>query len=208
MKKIIIIGAGEQGRVILDYLREIENYEVVGFLDDNREGETNGIPIIGKINNAQYKIEFSYFVAFGDNALRKKIIEEIEKQRGKLETIIHPTAIISKSVLIGEGTSIGVGAIICNDSKIGRGVIIDTGVIIEHDNEIGNYVNISPGSKTMGGVKIRDYTWISGGVIIRENLNIGKNSVVGLGSIVTKNIPDNVVAYGVPAKVMRENNPL
>jgi acetyltransferase EpsM len=206
MKKIIIVGAGEQGRVILDYVSQLEDCEVEGFLDDSLEEEINGVPILGKVKDARFDSEKNYFVAFGNNSLRGKIIEEIKKQGGKLETIVNPSAIISKTAEIGEGTSVGAGAIICNDSKIGEGVIIDTGAIIEHDNEIGNYVNVSPGSVTMGGVKIGKYSWISGGVKIGEDLEIGKNSVIGLGSVVLKNISDNVVAYGVPAEIKRKNN--
>jgi acetyltransferase-like isoleucine patch superfamily enzyme len=77
-------------------------------------------------------------------------------------------------------------------------------VIVEHDNNISDFVTVSPGAVTLGGVYIGSNSWIGAGAIVGEDLKIGKNTVIGMGSLVTKNIPDNVIAYGSPAKVIKK----
>jgi sugar O-acyltransferase (sialic acid O-acetyltransferase NeuD family) len=199
-KNLTIVGAGEQGRVILDVVRSGTDFVVKGFLDDSLKGEVKGVPIIGKIKNFEYKKLENYFIAIGNNHTRKKISEIIKSSRGNLVKIIHSSAIISDSSKIGEGCFIGPGTIICNDSYIGKGSIIDTGSIIEHDCKIGKYVKISPNSLLVSGNQIGDYSWIGSGAIINEDIVIGKNCIVGAGSLILKNVPKNSLYFGIPAK--------
>lgn len=205
-KKIVIIGAGEQGRKVLDYIREINvikaKYKVEGFLDDSKSNQkVEGYAVLGGVKDIKNKKGIWYVVAIGNNYIRAKLLKKIEQHNGNLETIIHPKAEISKSVEIGKGSIIGAGAIIVNNARVGKGVILDSGVIVEHDNIIENYVNISPRSALMGAVKIQEYTWVGGGTIVKDHIKIGKNCIIGLGSVVLQDIPDNSLAYGSPAKI-------
>ncbi len=199
-KRIIIIGAGEQGRVIMNYIKNFPKYRIIGFLDDIKTGNVNGIPVLGKINSKLYK-QFSYFVAIGNNRFRAEIIERIKRENVDLITIIHPRAIVPRNFEMGIGTSIGAGAIICNDVRIGNGVIIDTGAVIEHDCVLEDYSNVSPASLLVSGNNLGKYTWIGAHSTINEDVNIGKNCIVGAGSVVLKDITDNSLVFGVPAKI-------
>lgn len=200
-KDIVIIGAGEQGRVILEYLKNFQKYRVIGFLDDNMKGKINGFPVLGKIKNAKFSKEHSYVVALGDNHLRAEITEKLKKEQIELISIIHPTAIVSKTAGLGKGVIIGVGAIICNNAKIGDGVIVDTGSIIEHDSILGDYANVSPGTVLVSGNQIGEYTWIGAHATVNEDVKIGKNCIIGAGSLVLKSIKDNSLVFGVPARL-------
>lgn len=200
-KDIVIIGAGEQGRVILEYLGNFPKYRVIGFLDDNQRGNICGLPILGGIKKAKFNGDYSYIAALGDNHLRAEIIEKLKKEQIELISIIHPTAIVSKTAGIGKGVIIGVGAVICNNVKIGDGVIVDTGSIIEHDSILEDYANISPGSVLVSGNHIGEYTWIGAHATVNEDVKIGKNCIIGACSLVSKEVADNSLAFGVPAEI-------
>jgi acetyltransferase EpsM len=203
MKKVMIIGAGEQGRVILNYLKneKYKGYKVVSFIDDKKTGNIEGIPVIGRISDFKVMEDCFYFVALGDNHFRAKIIEKIEKEGGNLFSIRHPSSIVSRTAKIGNAVSIGMGAIVCNNVEIGNGVIIDTGSIVEHDCVLENYVNISPGSVLVSGNFIGEYSWIGAHSTINEDISIGKNCIIGAGSAILKNVPENSLVFGNPAKI-------
>lgn len=111
---------------------------------------------------------------------------------------------------IGEGSLISQFVTITDNVKIGKFFHANLYSYIEHDCIIGDYVTFAPGVKCNGNVVIKDFAYIGSGAVIKNGsknnpITIGKNSIIGAGAVVTKSIPDNVVAYGVPARVFREN---
>lgn len=123
----------------------------------------------------------------------------------QLKNIIHPKSTISKLATIKNGLYIGPGSIISPYVLISDMVTINRGVTIGHHSSIGRGCSINPGVNIGGITKIGDYTTIGIGSNIFDNISIGSNTIIGAGSIVTKSIPDNVVAYGSPAKIIKEN---
>jgi len=209
MKKVFIWGASGQGRVILNILREGKKFKVFGFIDNNPKlwgKKVDGIKVLGRENKlASLKkrgIKLG-FVGIGDNKIRRKISHYLRNQGFSLINAIHPAAIISKTAIIGNGTAIMAGAIINTDAKIGDDVIINTGAIIEHDNIIENGVHIAPGVRLAGGVTIKKGTFVGIGSTVIQYKKIGKNSIIGAGAVVLKNLPDNVLAVGIPAKIIK-----
>ena len=93
------------------------------------------------------------------------------------------------------------GVVVNSMSKIGNGVILNTSSIIEHDNIIQDFVHVSPGVSLAGGVQIGMLSWVGIGSSVKQNIEIGSNVKVGAGSLVINNLPDDVVAFGVPAKI-------
>ena len=91
-------------------------------------------------------------------------------------------------------------------AQIKWGTVINRKCAIHHDSRIGRYVTLSPNVIVLGRAQIGDYTFVGAGSIIRDGVKIGKHCVIGMGSIVTKDVPDNVVAYGNPCKIIKENN--
>lgn len=212
VKKIILVGGGGHCKVIIDLLRFIGEYEIVGILD-KRTGikEALGVPVIGDdcLLAEVYKSNVHFaFITVGaiNNLLKRKVLfEKVKKIGFQFPVLIHPSAIISQYAKIGEGTCLMAGAIVNADAQIGENAIINTGAIIEHDCIVGNNVLISPGAILAGQVEVKKNTFIGMGCKIKQGITIGENTIIGAGSVVTKNIPANSVAYGVPATIKRKN---
>jgi len=155
-----------------------------------------GYKIIGSINQ---NIGGDSIIAIGNNNVRKKIDTAIKNCTW--QTIIHPSAIISKDALIGEGTIVMAGAIIQPGVTIGRHCIINTGASIDHDCEIGDFVHIAPKCGLAGGIRVGEGTIIGIGTNIIQYLEIGSWATIGAGSTVINDIPGNCIAMGSPAKI-------
>lgn len=141
------------------------------------------------------------FIAVGDNLLRDKIFESLEKKSLLPGNAIHPTAIIDSSAAIGAGgVMIAAGVIINPLATIGKGAICNTGCIIEHECSIGEFAHIGPGAVLCGNVKIGDGTFVGANAVIKQGISIGKNAMIGAGAVVIKDVADNITVVGVPAK--------
>lgn len=120
--------------------------------------------------------------------------------------LIPPTATIAKTVQLGHGLQINPGVVVAPFTRLGNFVSLNRNVSLGHHVVVEDYVTINPGTNIAGFCQIGENTVIGMGANIVENVKIGKNVVVGAGSLVTKDVPDNVVVYGVPAKIIRQNN--
>lgn len=206
-----IIGAGGHGRVILSILQTppLNNLvEVIGFLSDLPEEQgkiVDGIPVYCDTALLQKRLEHDICViaAIGDNNKRAKIFGSLSAQGIKFTKAVHPQAIIDLRAKIEDGVMICAGVIINTGAHIDVNSIINTGAIIEHDCKVGKHVHIAPGSVLTGNITIGDYTLVGAGSIVLPGVVIGTNVVVGAGSVVTKNIPDNSIVAGVPAKPIK-----
>ncbi len=208
--KIFIWGAGGQGRVVLDIFKQNKNYDVFGFLDSDTKLKgkvVDGIKIYGgKEMLGKFKkmgIDAG-IIAVGDNQDRSKISDYMIKKGFKLVNAIHPRATIATNASIGSNVTIAAGAIICAHASIGDDVIINTGAIVEHENIICKGCHIASGVKLAGSVFIEGKTFVGIGAVVIENIKIGSCSIIGAGSIVIEDIPENVVAVGVPARIIRK----
>jgi acetyltransferase-like isoleucine patch superfamily enzyme len=117
---------------------------------------------------------------------------------------IHPWAMVSPSAMIGRGTVVFPGAVVHTGAVVGAHVVINTGVIVEHDAELSDGVNLSPGVKSGGRIVIGEGTFVATGATLAPRVRIGAWSVIGAGSVVVDDIPDRVLAYGVPARPVAE----
>lgn len=207
MKKIIIIGAGGNSKVIIDLIlsrvQSGDELQIMGFLDDDTgKTELLGYPSLGTIENIEKYVHDGdiYFInGIGSNEIRKKIFDEYS--RAQYYTAIHPSALIGIGVSIGEGSVVMPGAIVNVDSKIGKQALINTGAIIEHDNIIGDFVHVASGAATAGNVQVGDLSMLGTGVKVIQGIKIGGSTMIGAGAVVISDIPENCTAVGVPAKV-------
>ncbi len=213
MSKVFILGAGSQARIIPDIIDSLDDMELSGFVDVAEEkafltGDASRFPVFDW-SDFQEEIEkrpgqFDIIIGTDQMEKRKELINEVSNIPFSLTNIIHPSAIISKSAKFGKGCLIAPGGIIGPGAEIGSHTILNSAVTVDHDTILQDNVIIGPGVHIPGHVKVRSHTFIGVGSSCVNSVTIGSNCLIGAGSVVTKNIPDNVIAAGVPARVIRE----
>ena len=206
--QLLVIGAGGHARVVIDVARAA-GFDPVAALDPASIGSTcNGVDVIGGDDLAANKFAEGLrqaVVAIGDNALRLKIGRRLRDIGFNLPPIVHPSAILSPSAHIGDGTVIMPLAVVNAAATIGTMVIVNTSAVIEHDCVIGDGAHIAPGCRLGGTVSVGAQTLIGIGSVVRPEARIGDHAVVGAGSTVIGNIEGNLVATGSPARPWRSN---
>ncbi len=201
---VYIIGAGDQGRLALDYFRLLD-IPVEGFFDDFSSGIVEGVKILGRVNEIADivgDLKSKFHIAIGNLKFRKKIKELLGKDY-QFPNLIHPNTIISSTAFIPEncGIFVGPGAIINTRAEIDPFAIINTGVIVEHDVRIGEFSTIQPGVIIAGAAKIGRETMVGMGALVLDHCNIGNNCIIGAGAVITKDFPDNTKVMGVPGRI-------
>lgn len=194
MKKVVILGSGGHAHVIADIVKA-EGNSVVAFLDDDLKQPD----CVGKLSDYKKYLDCEFIIGIGDENVR----EELSHLSLKWHTAIHPSAIVSDSAKIGEGTVVMANAVINCRTIIGNHSIINSGSIVEHDNCVGNYVHISPKVALGGNVTIADKTWIGIGSTVINNVSICSNVMIGAGAVVVDNIKKAGTYFGIPAKLQK-----
>lgn len=211
MKNIVLIGGGNQAHYTIDIINKEEKYNIIGIIDSIHDigSDRFGYKILGRQEDIvqlvnKYNIEGGV-ISIGDNWVRYHVFEQIKKQIPDFNFVnaIHPSVVIGDNVELGEGVVMMAGCIINPKSKIGNFTFFATGAQVDHDCNIENYSSISAGSITGGYVTLGEFSAITLGVTVIDRLKIGKNTVIGAGSLVLKDIPDNVLVYGNPARIIR-----
>lgn len=193
MKKIYIYGASGHGKVVADIALAC-GYDKIEFLDDNSNK---------KFNESLDRSDI--IIAIGNNKIRKFLQEKVESFGFNVVSLIHPSAIISKSASIEKGCAIMPNVIVNANAKISKGVILNSACIVEHDCQIGEFAHISPNSALAGGVRLGALSHMGISSCAIQCVEIGQNCVIGAGGVVTKNLDSNGVYVGVPAKFLKPN---
>ena len=205
-KSIIIIGAGDHASVLLDILLS-QKKEVIALTSINDiRTDLYGIPIINddvvlKNYDPNNVLLVNGIGSVGSLQLRKKVFDKFKASGYVFCNVIHSSAIISTHAKIEEGVQVLAGAIINNDAVIKQNSIINTKASVDHGCVIGSHVHIAPGCTLSGCVNIGACSHIGTGSSVIQGIKIGDNVLVGAGSVVIKDIPNNVKAFGSPAKV-------
>ena len=192
-KKVVVFGASGYGQVVADIVCA-NNDILLGFLDDDITKKT-----LGKVADYFKYPDAEFVIGIGNGAVREKI----SSLPLKWYQAIHPSAVISPSVQIGEGTVVMPNAVINANSRIGCHCIINSGAIVEHDNIIEDYSHISVGAKLAGTVAIGKRTWVGIGATVINNISICENCMIGAGAVVVKNINKKGTYVGIPARKVK-----
>lgn len=208
MKNILLIGGGKHCGSVIDAIKTASEFNIIGILDiPEKVGETiEGVPIVGEDNDlAKWRekgIDYAFITvgSIGDSLLRQKLFEKAKNIGYVFPIIKDPTAIVSETAQIKDGTFVGKGAIINNSVTIGESAIINSGAIIEHDSTIGSFCHIAPGTTLSGSVTIGSYTHIGTNTTIIQDVVIGEQTIIGAGSVVVRDIGSQKVAFGNPCK--------
>ncbi len=213
---MLIVGAKGFAKEVLEVMHENNQLQNLVFYDDvNLDAPDllfDTFRILKNPQEASYyfkTVDNRFTIGIGNPVLRKKISDKFCKLGGIFTSCIsNKSSIGNYGNKIGNGCNIMQGSFITNDIVILEGVLINLNVTIGHDSLIGLFVEISPGVNISGNCKIGDYSIIGSNATILPNIKIGKNVIIGAGAVVTLDIPDNSMAVGIPAKIIKFLEPL
>jgi len=164
----------------------------------------NDFPVLGGLEwLIENRNEIYCVIAIGDPKTKKLIADKLEHHGINFINAIHPSVIMSEYVELGKDVIIGAGTIITVNINIGNHVIINLNCTIGHDTIIKDYCSIMPTVKINGKNHISEGVYIGTGATFTHQLSIGSWTTIGAGAVVINDIPDNVVAVGIPAKTIK-----
>ena len=206
---VVLIGCGAQAKYCWEIF-SILNRPVIRVLDPIGKkvgSKFYGLPVEAYSKESLLALgsgedNFEVAVCASDTALKDEIMGSIENQVS-LASAIHPASIIAGTADIGPGAIINPGAVIQPNVRLGKGVMIHANTVVEHDCRVGDYVNLAMGVILAGGVKVNKRATVFTRAVVTPNITIGSDAVVGAGSLVLHDIPDNTLAYGSPAMAIK-----
>jgi sugar O-acyltransferase (sialic acid O-acetyltransferase NeuD family) len=212
MKDLVIFGSGGFAREVLQIVQDANEdgrtWNFMGFLDDNSSihgHELHDYPILGGVEWLGRRESTWLVVALGRPDLRRRVVQRVvEAGTTSFATVVHPESWIGRRVRIGAGSMICAGNRLTTDIEIGRHVIVNLQCTIGHDTRIEDYVTSHPAVNISGSVHLEEGVELGTGGAIIQGIRVGRWSILGAGAVVAKDIPPNVTAVGVPAKVVKE----
>ena len=213
---MIIVGAKGFAKEVLEVLHQNKQIENLAFFDDVNIDIGDFLYDKFKILKSETEVknhfrtyEKSFTIGIGNPVLRYNLYLKFKSLGGTFVSTISPKAEIGFfGNQIDNGVNIMTNTVLTTDIKIGKGVLINLSCTIGHDCIIEEFTELCPDVNISGNCKIGAFTFIGTNATILPNIKIGNNVIVGAGSVVTKDLPDNCVAIGIPAKVIKENQPL
>lgn len=205
MNEITIVGFTQSHFLsICDILSSLTLEPKIYLLDNQKRYDNNlGFIDFELIDNLNGRKNLS--LCFAKPNGKHDLIKKLNLDSKSFVNLFHKSSEISKYSHFGNGVRIEPLSCISNNTYIGDFVNINRMCSIGHDCVVGEFSTINPGVNISGYVTIGEKTEICTGVNIINKVKIGNNSIIGSGSVVTKDVPDNVIAYGNPCKIIREN---
>lgn len=209
-QRVLILGAGGHGRVVLDILLQAGTAQIAGFLDNNTAihgRRIDGIPVLGGIDDltqhAERAAATNVIIAIGDNGARRGLARQVEAGGLTLVSAVHPSATLASNATIGRNVVICAGSVICAHCQIGDSVILNTGCTIDYQTMVGEGSHVCPGVRIAGRVKIESGAFIGIGATVVPNITLGYECIVGAGSVVIEDVDPLATVVGVPARPIK-----
>ena len=204
-RKVVVYGCGGHGKVVADLVQLNTALNLLGFLDDGVPVGPGplGYRVLGGAAWLDTPDAKGVEVVFGigANAIRARVCEKLSEKGVRILTVVHPQAVVAGTAAVGAGTVIMANATINPDARIGKAAIINTGAVVEHDCEVGDFAHLSPNSAIGGGSSLGTGAWLGLGATVNPGIRVGAHTIVGAGAAVVKDLPEDCIAVGVPAKV-------
>jgi sugar O-acyltransferase (sialic acid O-acetyltransferase NeuD family) len=208
---ILVFGSSGHASVVIDCIERQESYEIAGLVDSFKPAGAMvlGYMVLGTeavlAEITRDRKVFGIVIAVGNNWQRAKIAARVKAAAPELQVVsaIHPGAEVARGVEIGSGSVVMAGAVVNRNARIGPFCIVNTKASVDHDSSLEEFSSVAPGGTLAGKVRVGAYTAVCLQVAVAEKCSIGPHSVIGAGSVVLNDLPDHVLAYGVPARVIR-----
>ena len=205
-RKVVVYGCGGHGKVVADLVQLDATLNLLGFLDDGVAVGPGplGFKVLGGATWLESPEAKGVEVAFdlGHNQTRARIWQQLSDKGVRILTVVHPHAVVAGTASLGAGTVVMANATINPDARIGKAAIINTGAVVEHDCEVGDFAHCSPNSAMGGAARLGMGAWLGLCASVIPGVSVGARTVVGAGAAVVKDLPEDSVAVGVPAKVI------
>jgi sugar O-acyltransferase (sialic acid O-acetyltransferase NeuD family) len=201
---IVVFGAGGHGKVVADVLLAARE-DVLGFLDDSAAvgARVLGLPVLGGASWFEEHPAVRVALGIGNNEARARVAAACEARGLRLVSAVHPRAVVSSSARVDEGAVIMALAVVNPDAVVGRGAIVNSGAVIEHDCVLGPFAHVSPNASLGGACKVGAFAHLGIGATMLPGTSVGERTIVGGGAVVTRALPPDVVALGIPARIGR-----
>lgn len=201
--RLLVAGAGGHAKVVVD-AAIAAGHEVVGIV--GREGDPTHVQGVPVSLHASSIDADRFVIAIGDNLVRSKMYAEYCDRGLEPVTVVHPSATIAPTAVLGAGTFVAAGVIVNPDARIGENVILNTGCTVDHDCTVCDHAHIGPNASLCGAVVISDGVLIGVGACAIAGTHVGEWSVIGAGAAVTDDLPASSVCVGVPARPIRRED--
>lgn len=209
MKAYLIGGGGFSAEVLeaISGSRDHHNLELPGFFDDNAAlagTDVAGLPYLGVIEEFLVRTDAGagYFIAIGNNAVRERLSERFDSAKRAALTVIHPTAVVSPLAQIGPGSYVGAHSFVGPYVRIGRHVIVNVNVSVGHNATVSDFAQLCPGVRVSGFSEIGRGAFLGSNSVTAPSVRVGNNAKIAASSFVSRHVPDEKLAVGVPAKVV------
>ena len=206
-RNLVILGTSLFAPEVVDVVGDTGLFDVTAFIENwdrpKAGGTLLGRPVVW-ITDAQPLAATNLALCSLGTTRRRGFIEDAGAMGFTFATVIHPSARVSGTSSIGEGSFVNAGVIVAANTRIGRHVILNRGVLVGHDTAIHDYVTVSPGANIAGAVTIEAGAYIGMGAIVLDRIRVGAGAVVAAGAVVTKDVPAGTQVMGVPARVVEK----
>ena len=211
--RIVLFGAGGHAKSVIAVLHAQGKWRVAALLEDAADEPAKAVLGHAVLGDRSRLAELRQagvdkgFVAIGDNRARCELAGVLLETGFSLISVIHPAAVCLLDASIGAGSFVHALAVIGPECRIGRNAIVQPFTSVGHESRIGDGVHLSPGVHVGGQVRIGDHCFFGPGAVLFPGIAIGRNVVVGANSVVNKDVDDNAVVAGAPARFIRRNDP-
>jgi sugar O-acyltransferase (sialic acid O-acetyltransferase NeuD family) len=212
---LVLVGAGGFGRESAELVRAINGanagprWTLLGFVDDDETlwGRTvSGTPVLGGIDSLGDLPDARVVLCTGHPGnfrSKERIARRLGLEPERYATLVHPSTVLPESCRIGHGTVVMAGCVVTADVELGAHVGVMPQAVFTHDDLLADFVTVGAGVRVAGAVRVREGAYLGSGCLIREGLTIGPWALVGMGAVVTRDVPGGEVWAGAPARFFR-----